>query len=1196
MRQAKLFHRIACGLVVGAALLGLGCDEEAGKRELIITDPVVAPLTTKTLCEKDDRTGVQDGIQINITVSAPGFDDGDTVLLSVDGAKPAAGDGQIVRNEVVTFMNYGIPQGLHSIQAVSTDGDIKSDAIQFKVDATEPTLDFVGLSTTKPLGKNDDLDLATAKILDVDIEVLTSLSNGDMVELFLSAPDAATGISQGKQTITNRRAIFPRVKFDKSGKWKLEVRTVDACMNGTATLEVQAVVEEALSCEITFSKAPLVRSGISALVFNAALDGSNAALFQTTATVTTEVGNTVDLFQNGSTQGTKVAASDGAGKGKVTYDLSLSEQSHSLTANCTGPGGFTQPAKEVSLFVDITSPTCAFTAPKDKDTLSPVDDVDKTDEDVDFAVALTVTGKDGDAESTAVEVFLTVGQNPESAALKTSVASGKAQVIAAVGVDADVAIRATTEDAAGNPCIPTPISVNVDVNGCNLLLKAPLTTITADADADMPGLQTDITVESDADCAGREVTLSDCDTTGTVKVNATSASPPTATFTKVTLCADSACEVQKTCKVEVTHPDGFTTSVTPGFKVDTLKPGTPVVVGKQLNRNAARGEFAEPADNATNAIKSCDLKVSKTAITEENYAALDIVQTFAGTTPGTSHFVDFTNQRPGNVNPFFFAVQCVDSEGNKSPVGLAKEFVLHLSGDTTRSAPRVVPGEAPDDNINFGTSMTSADLDKNGFLDLVVGGPLVGLTASTQKQGAIFIFMGSSAGISAAPDWVILGSDTDNKVELGRAVTRIDWNDDGTDDIAIGGSSAGVVEGKVLIYFGEAGAGSKWKATQSTTVINDFDTGTFATNVVVTPDRTDVFFDPGQTWDDPTPVFKKPQIAFSLATLDFDGDKRQDLLISTQGRDKLKGGAVVLFGGSSETAITIPSKMGTAKAIGFSFSDIVSVDQFNNGAGYGTRLANLGRLGDVTDDQRDDIIIASNPVSFVNTDPLLAEARAFVFYGEAQPSTSFKVIVSAEAPEMWVAETEALEKDKAGADVAVRDFGADMGSIADQNGDGKREIVICAPGVGANVGRVYVVPGGIAQVGQRKDVGTAALFTITGNTDGDRFGAAIANPRSGFGGDVDGDGVEDLVLLANLDLTIAPGTNRTFIYVWYGGIARSGALLALSRNDDFQGPPQSHGGNNLFWVGDLTMDQRNDLVWTMDGFENATSGSLQVVF
>jgi hypothetical protein len=82
-------------------------------------------------------------------------------------------------------------------------------------------------------------------------------------------------------------------------------------------------------------------------------------------------------------------------------------------------------------------------------------------------------------------------------------------------------------------------------------------------------------------------------------------------------------------------------------------------------------------------------------------------------------------------------------------------------------------------------------------------------------------------------------------------------------------------------------------------------------------------------------------------------------------------------------------------------------------------------------------------------------------------------------------------------------FGRAVGTAGDVNGDGFDDLIVGAPGHGGT-GRVYVYAGG------RGGLQSAPIFVAGGQTPGDRFGCAVA-----AAGDVNGDGFHDIIVGAD---------------------------------------------------------------------------------
>lgn len=87
---------------------------------------------------------------------------------------------------------------------------------------------------------------------------------------------------------------------------------------------------------------------------------------------------------------------------------------------------------------------------------------------------------------------------------------------------------------------------------------------------------------------------------------------------------------------------------------------------------------------------------------------------------------------------------------------------------------------APDPNgFYFGRACAGGDLNGDGYSDLVIAAP----TAGSGYEGFVYVFYGSSTGISTTPDLSISGTASQ---QLGWSLATGDINGDGYDDIAVG--------------------------------------------------------------------------------------------------------------------------------------------------------------------------------------------------------------------------------------------------------------------------------------------------------------------------------------------------------------------------------------------------------------------------
>jgi hypothetical protein len=129
---------------------------------------------------------------------------------------------------------------------------------------------------------------------------------------------------------------------------------------------------------------------------------------------------------------------------------------------------------------------------------------------------------------------------------------------------------------------------------------------------------------------------------------------------------------------------------------------------------------------------------------------------------------------------------------------------LYLGGSAGLSPLPDWTYECNQPTASCGNSLGSAgDINGDGYDDILVGAPH--FDGDFDQEGAAYLFLGSSSGLSTTPDWQIRGNQTGS--ELGSAVAGAgDVNDDGHDDIVVGASrysqEEGVHNGAAFGFYG----------------------------------------------------------------------------------------------------------------------------------------------------------------------------------------------------------------------------------------------------------------------------------------------------------------------------------------------------------------------------------------------------------
>jgi hypothetical protein len=610
-------------------------------------------------------------------------------------------------------------------------------------------------------------------------------------------------------------------------------------------------------------------------------------------------------------------------------------------------------------------------------------------------------------------------------------------------------------------------------------------------------------------------------------------------------------------------PTGNSGSASISVTVDVSAPPGPTgFTASAAARNAADLSFTAPSDGGQ-AADRCIIKASRAAITEGNFDAQTTVYDQPGAAPGT--VVD-TTATPMQLGDWYFGVKCYDAAGNGSALVTTGPITLAFTQDAA-IAPVAVPG-ASSGNYNiadgyFGYSMTSADIDDDGFADLFVGAPNATLAADGGflGEGLVYVYLGGPSGIGATPDFVIRGADGEGY--LGVSMTTLDWNGDGLDDVAIGQPGAFVYQGAVRIFHGDAFA---WTPGGSTTYLAETDA-----DVTITASA-------AGEWSFAT-------LGWSVAAVEFNGTAPEDLIIGMPGSNGFVGAAVLVFGGSSAATITLPGSLGTTSAFRFNFTGVTGAPE------YGNAVANLGLLGHGPGaDTREDIVIAPRGDAVRNADALLSEDRVFVFYGRPAPAAgTITALTNAQAEEQIIAENEA--------DGVTRFAEGGLGSIADQNGDGRRELLVSAMEHGGlRYGSAWVVPIGGGTVGGAQVTtdlrSTSAYVEITGIDGNKWFGSSLANPVRG--GDIDGDGEDDLLISSRYRAAL-PG-----LFPWHGGSIPTGTVQWTTAADEMDGPAAFESSTTTIWAGDLDGDGLQDVVWADAMYLNVSipnqTGAIQVLY
>ncbi|MES2572752.1 MAG: integrin alpha, partial [Verrucomicrobiota bacterium] len=462
-------------------------------------------------------------------------------------------------------------------------------------------------------------------------------------------------------------------------------------------------------------------------------------------------------------------------------------------------------------------------------------------------------------------------------------------------------------------------------------------------------------------------------------------------------------------------------------------------------------------------------------------------------------------------------------------------------------------------HAGFSTA-SAGDVTGDGFEDVIVGAYFGGI-----GYGAAYVVFGRANGSPAASDlaaldgssgFIITGNASGGR--FGSSVSGAgDLNGDGFDDLIVSARrdpGNGNNSGAAFVVFGHAGG--------------------FANLDVATLNGSNGFKLGGANPED---------AAGSMVSGagDVNGDGFADLLVSALGVNaggSSGGAAYVVFGKANGFAANLPLAS-LDGGNGFRLTGIMANDF------VGTSLA---AVGDVNGDGFGDILIGAT-----GADPNGSRSgAAYLVFGKANgfaPSLSLSALNGANG---------AVFRGVAANDIA----GVSVGGAGDLNGDGLADFVIGASGAnaaGAYSGAAYVIYG--------KTAAFAPAVELSGldGTTGFRLGGESAADSAGYSvslaGDINGDGLDDLVVGAINAEIGAPGQSGA--YVLYGKTGGFGANMSLGSIDGQNGFKLTSGGpfsstGTAVGAGDVNGDGYDDVI-VGARFGNGSmpgSGAAYVVF
>ena len=576
----------------------------------------------------------------------------------------------------------------------------------------------------------------------------------------------------------------------------------------------------------------------------------------------------------------------------------------------------------------------------------------------------------------------------------------------------------------------------------------------------------------------------------------------------------------------------------------------PVIAGLTAiadTRQSIKLTFAAPSDNGAPAA-SYRIKYATVALNDANFDTTGTV--FAGPAPGAPGAAETIRVRPLRTGtPYWVGIAAVDAGGNRSPVAVVGPLTPRFDQSAVLASPNVAG------NAGFGYAMVRGRFNDDDFDDLAIAAPFV--TANgVASAGEVYVFLGSPVGLATVPALTIRGVSPGG--QLGTSLARVRWGGGARDDLAIGEPFGNGGDGAIYVFSGGAA----------------FPSGT----VTASTAQRRIGVAAAANW------FRGSALGWQLASGDHDGDGTDDLFASAVfGAGGTSGAAVVFYGGTvplGQVLISDASAAGSGTTVARMYEDPDATGSF-----FGFYLHGLGRTGGPAD-TTDDLGVAY-------AEDGLPNATVVVYRGTGRPA----------APGVTRAAF------TVGRDVKIRqvtvdtitEWGSTMGSIADQNGDGAREILIGDYRFQADNGIVYVIDGDTVGTNGTADTNApgVALTAIAGpaGAQAAQFGMAVLNNNYSPAPDVDGDGIEDLVIAGR-----APGSTQAVLDVWFGPIG-AGVQNPPAPNHVITGPASftssipGNGGSPItaIWCGDVNADGLRDICWA-DWTSAALDGGLQVLW
>ena len=558
-------------------------------------------------------------------------------------------------------------------------------------------------------------------------------------------------------------------------------------------------------------------------------------------------------------------------------------------------------------------------------------------------------------------------------------------------------------------------------------------------------------------------------------------------------------------------------------------------------------------DDGNGGTDTATVTVTVNGVNDAPIAVEDAFMTDESTVVTGDVFDDNGNGADSDADGDMFTVTVVNGEGSSSGVGVPVNgeggglFTINADGsfsfDPNGEFDGLNDGESADTMVTYTVDDGNGGTSSADVIVTVTGiSPNTAPTANddafdageaSQVAGNVLGDNGSGADSDPEGDTLTVSQVGGSASSVGQLVTGSSGgafliNDDGTFNFDPGTDFNTLIEGET--------------ATSSVTyTIDDGNGGTDTATVTVTITGTPPpFFDladlDGTNGFAMTILNADDEAGFSVSSAgDINGDGIDDLLVGSHfadpGGTADAGQTYVVFGGTNvfNASLDLTALDGSDGFV------INGIGQFDN-SGW-----SIAAAGDVNGDGLDDIMVSAQLADSTTAGQI---GQTYVIFGSTAGFNASLDVANLNGANGFT--INGIDADD--------QSGYSVSGAGDVNGDGIDDMIIGARAADPNgslSGETYIVFGSATGFGASLDLADlsgANGFVINGEGANDRSGRAVSSA-----GDVNGDGIDDLLIGANRAENGAAGADSGIAYVVFGSAAGFGASLELSGIDGTNG-------------------------------------------